>query len=292
MIEFLIVNYNTRELLARCLDSIYRTLGSEARIAVLDNGSSDESAAMVAERYPQVRLVASERNLGFARGNNLLAETSKADFLLLLNSDTEIHMDVVSPMLDALTADPAVSVVAPRLVYPSGEPQFSSEDFPNLVFELARRLQRTSAHRIFGGAIDAVLDRHRHTVQTRARVAHLTEVVWATCWLLAREDVVRFELFDEHFSTYDEDLDFCRRLHRRGGKALYLPTAEVVHLGGASSTSAAKQRLTTDARAKYYARHHGRLQALLFRLIVVITDGLRRIKRGVSGRSETQGFDG
>jgi N-acetylglucosaminyl-diphospho-decaprenol L-rhamnosyltransferase len=140
-IEALFVSFNTRDTLRDALSSLLRHAPpadtAALRISVLDNGSSDGSAAMVAEEFPEARLHRSAVNLGFARANNELARTSTADYLLLLNSDVILTEDVVMPLLGALLEDPRVIAAGPRLVYPDGQVQYSAHRLPTLAYEFA-----------------------------------------------------------------------------------------------------------------------------------------------------------
>jgi GT2 family glycosyltransferase len=198
---------------------------------------------------------------------------------MLLNSDVVLTSDIVTPLLAALHSDEAVAVVAPRLVYEDGEVQTSSERFPDLRFELARSLRGTK----LGALVRPVFD-VEHALRA-ARAASLepsdaacdAEFLWATCWLLRKRDVDHLGLFDESFVTYDEDLDFCRRLARSGRRAVYVPAVSLVHLGGRSSTSSRKRQLQRTGRWRYYRRHHGLAAATAYRVLTSSIDGMRAL---------------
>jgi GT2 family glycosyltransferase len=286
-VDVLIVSFNTKDILRDCLRSLARfaPAGADLRVNVLDNASADGSADMVAAEFPDVRLVRSEENLGFARGNNALAETSTGTHLLLLNSDTILTEDLVTPLLAALERDPAIALVGPRLVYADGRPQLSSERFPGLVYELARVLRGTKAQALLRPVLDLerVLARTRQEDRATERGARDTDFLWATCWLVRRADVEEGGLFDEAFVTYDEDLDLCRRLRTRGRRVVYVPGVSVVHLGGSSSTSERKRKLMEIGRRRYYRRHHGRATAAAYTALSAVAGAIKR--RGGPGRS-------
>jgi GT2 family glycosyltransferase len=282
-VEALIVSYNTRALLAECLASLEAHLpgdGIQTRVAVCDNASTDGSADMVATRFPNVRLMRPGENLGFARANNLLASTSSAEYLLLLNPDTVMVEDVITPLLRVLVSDPRVIVAGPRLVFPDGGIQTSSEEFPRLAVEAARLLHRTRLARITRRWFDAEA-RLRHARQLgliHETTPRDTDFLWATCWLMRREDAAAGELFDPRFVTYDEDLDFCRRQRERGRRVVYVPEVTLVHVGGQSSRPAIKQRLERRGRARYYRVHGGRAKSLAFLGLTGFFDHARRAK--------------
>jgi GT2 family glycosyltransferase len=271
-IEALIVSFNTREELRGTLTSLIdhapAPQSSELRISVLDNGSADGSPEMVAHCFPEVRLVRSGENLGFGRANNRLAAESRADYLLLLNSDVILTEDVVTPLVAELRADQQLIAVGPRLVHPDGRVQYSAQRLPTLSYEFARVLRGRRLGRAIKPLFDsrARLDAvHEFLLTQRRSEARTTEFLWATCWLVRRDDVLADGLFDESFPMYDEDLDFCRRAKRRGRTLKYVPSAEMIHLGGASSqASGAKERLMSKARRRYYRRHHGVLTAGIY----------------------------
>jgi GT2 family glycosyltransferase len=286
-VDALIVSFNTRRLLRDCLASLRANgpddPGIELCISVLDNGSADGSADMVAAEFPDARLIRSSVNLGFAMANNALAATSTASHLLLLNSDTLVRHDVVTPLLRALESDPAVAIAAPRLVYPDGEVQASSERLPTLRFELAREIRGTKLQPLLRPLfdVDAILEEHRRRGLLEERRAHDAEFLWATCWLVRRADFPRGRLFDASFALYDEDLDVCRRVTAGGRRLVYVPDAEIVHLGGQSSvTSASKRARMRMGRARYYRRHHGAGKALAYRTTVAGVDLLKRARGG------------
>jgi N-acetylglucosaminyl-diphospho-decaprenol L-rhamnosyltransferase len=271
-VDALIVSFGTRDELRDCLATLLASpvpAGVELRASVLDNASQDGSADMVAREFPVVRLIRSPLNVGFGIATNRLAAASTASHLLLLNPDTRVEGPLVGPLLDALEADPAIAVAGPRLVFPDGEVQTSSERFPTLRFELARELRGTKLQRPLRRVLDAdaVLRDHRRLDLVQARRPHDADFLWATCWLLRRADVPASGLFDPHFPVYDEDLDLCSRLRKQGRRLVYVPEAEVVHLGGASSTTAHKQQLVRAGRTRWYRRHRGPAAAAAYAAI-------------------------
>jgi GT2 family glycosyltransferase len=286
MVEALIVSYQTRELLRQTIATLLAhppdSAVAQLSVAVFDNASADGSAEMVANEFSFVRLISSERNVGFAAANNTLAATSTADYVLLLNPDVIVIEDLVAPLLEGLRSDPLATVAGPRLTGSDGTPQHSSQHFPTMRFELARALHQTriatAARSLFDPA--QVIARSRQHELVESRRSRRTSFLWATCWLIAREEILQHGLFDERYTTYDEDLDFCRRLHRRGRTALFVPSVQLTHLGGASSTTAAKTAMTRRGRRRYFGDHHGHVSELLYRFGVGTLVDLKRLKRG------------
>jgi hypothetical protein len=271
-VDALIVSFNTREALRDTLTSLLRHPPpadvAKLRVSVLDNGSTDGSAEMVARDFPDARLEVSPLNLGFGRANNRLAQASTADYLLLLNSDMIFTEDIAGPLMRALGEDPRVIAAGPRLVHPDGRVQYSAHRLPTLTYEFAQAIRGRRLGRVIGPVFDSQkrIDAVHESDLTDERADPRTpEFLWATCWLVRRADVTAEGLFDEGFPMYDEDLDFCQRARRRGRTFRYVPGAEVIHLGSLSTKSSAeKLRLSTRARHRYYRRHHGRLPAALY----------------------------
>jgi N-acetylglucosaminyl-diphospho-decaprenol L-rhamnosyltransferase len=290
-VDVLIVSYNTRELLAACLNSIVAHGPPpdriRTRIRVLDNRSSDGTVEMLAERFPSVEVVRSESNDGFARANNELAAGSDADYLLLLNPDTVWVADVLTPLLETLQGTPGAAITGPRLIFPDGRVQLSSQRLPSLAYELALPLSGTKLGRL-GRSWNAerVIQRTRQQDLLGSRTPRRTEFLWATCWLIARADVERHGLFDPSFTLYDEDLDLCARLMALGRLIVYRADVDLVHIGGASSTSVAKLKRMRAARTHYYRVHKGRGAALIYRYGVPLA---WRMRLSTGRRSTTAG---
>ncbi len=282
-VDVLIVSYNARDHLAACLDSLARHRprgeGPTQRVHVLDNGSSDGSADLVASRFPDVSLLRSKANLGFARASNQLVAASGAEYVLLLNPDTILTEDVITPLWRVLESDARIALAGPQLVYPDGTPQPSGERLPDLRYELACNLHGTKADPLLRPLLDlpAVIAATREAHLREAREPRVVEFLWATCWLLRTVDAVRYGPFDERFTTYDEDADLCRRLVDDGRSAYLVPTVSLVHVGGASSDPERKRRLMRSGRARYYRRHGGLSSALAYRTIVTGADAAKRL---------------
>ncbi len=283
-VEVLIASYNTRELLRACLGSLFehapRQPGVRLRAAVFDNGSSDGSAEMVAAEFPHVRLVRSGTNLGFARANNAPATSTDADYVMLLNSDAIITMDLVTPLLAALESDPSIGIVGPMLKWPDGSIQPSSQRFPTLRYELSllfgRRLAKLLPSALLNRIVHQGLDSVSQPAVAQERM-HDTEHLWATCWLLRRVDLTGGLFDDESFVTYDEDLDCCRRMRGSGRRIVWVPNAELVHLGSQSTDKLTKLALQGHGRRTYYTRYHGLLAGLAYGTLSSTARALKRV---------------
>jgi N-acetylglucosaminyl-diphospho-decaprenol L-rhamnosyltransferase len=258
------VGHNTRDLLRAGLASLD---SSRAMIEVLlvDSGSIDGTAEMVAAEFPTVRLLATDQNLGFTRGNNRALRIARGRHLLLLNPDAVVRPGALDAMVDFLDAHPDVGVVGPQLRFPDGTLQPSRHRFPGRLtaFVDGTVLQRWLGQ---GRLLAAFYARDRGDDE-------LQDVDWlrGACLMLRREAAAAVGLFDEQFFMYSEEVDLCRRVRAAGWRVVYLPSAVVVHHEGQSSqrNPAGRDIHFHDSRVRYYAKHFGRHWALALRLAVV-----------------------
>ncbi len=268
-LSVVIVNWNVRELLRRCLRSVLasqRLSGLAAEVIVVDNASSNGSTEMVKEEFPQVRLIANEENLGFTRANNQGIVASEGRYILLLNPDTEVLGDALGAMVEYMDAHPDVGALGPMLLNPDGSVQSSRRRFPTLAtaflestvfqWELSRDNRVLRRYYVF--------DRPDDEVQ---------EVDWVTgaCILMRREAIEEVGPLDEGFFMYSEELDWCRRAKERGWKVIYLPEAKVVHYGGKSSEQVVPFRHIQFQRSKiiYFRKHYGLWPAALLHVFLL-----------------------
>jgi GT2 family glycosyltransferase len=248
-VDILIVNYNTRDDVDRCLASLHAPRQSRPHgIIVIDNGSSDGSVAHIRRRWPAVDVIPLDRNAGFAAANNVGFRRTTAPLVLLLNSDTLVPIGAVDRLVERLEARRAVAA-GPRLVDAAGRPEVSFGRMLSPWTEAVQRLrQRRAARR---GRIARLL--------TRRLVSRERFVDWVTgaCLLVRRDAAFGAGLLDERFFMYEEDVDFCAALRARGGRVLFTPRSEVVHLRGRSMARAGRAlRGVYDAsHLAFYQKH-------------------------------------
>ncbi|MBN1640796.1 MAG: glycosyltransferase family 2 protein [Anaerolineae bacterium] len=271
----IVVNWNVRDLLDRCLASVVGSAaaagaepgtwllpsGRAFEVLVVDSASSDDSVGMVRERYPQVRLYASETNLGYAGGNNLGIRESRGRCLLVLNPDAELVGDCLETLCAYLASHPEVGVVGPQLRYPDGSIQSSRRRFPTLRTAL---VDSTFLEKWFPR--HPALRRYKVLDQPDDAVCEVDWVVGA-CLLVRREAIEEVGLMDERYFMYSEELDWQRRIRDAGWVVVYLPAAQVVHHEGKSSQQV---RALTDIRygrskVRYFRQHHGALHGEVVR---------------------------
>jgi GT2 family glycosyltransferase len=248
-LSIIIVSYNTRPELVRCLETLRRAPPrTPHEIIVVDNGSSDGSAQAAAGAG--VRVIEAGGNSGFAKANNVGIRASSGAALLLLNSDTIVPEGALDRMLDILARRPEVAAVGPRLVDDEGRAELS---FGRMIGPLTewrqKRLVTGLARR--DPAISA-------QVEAMTRREQIVDWVSGACLLVRRSDAEDVGLLDERFFMYTEDVDFCASLRARGRTVLFTPEVEIVHSRGRSgavdpgATAAAYAR----SRIAFYDKHH------------------------------------
>ena len=234
-VTLLIVNYNTRDLLAQCLDSIAVHCPA-AEVVVVDNASRDESAAMVHERYPSVKLVEAMRNDGFAAANNAGLEVATGEYIVLLNSDTVLEDDGLSRLASYMAAHLEIGAASPEIVGMDGNVQTCFYPFPSL-WETLRIAMRRPPRAVAGD---------------RDPDAWLA----GTALMLRRSalEAVGGRLDDTYF-MYWEDADLSARLRRGGWVLAYYPDAHIRHYGGASGGGSDANRRSDLSAWAVWGKH-------------------------------------
>jgi GT2 family glycosyltransferase len=239
-VSIIIVSFNARAHLERCLQSLHDGPPTRTHeIIVVDNASTDGSAD-AARRWPGVRVIESGANIGFAGGNNIGIRASSGRCLLLLNSDTIVPPGAVDALLAALERDPAVAVAGPRLVDSDGRAELSVGRMVGPWNELRQKLVMPAR------------------AEQLARQEQFPDWVSGACLLVRRGDAEAVGLLDERFFMYLEDVDFCAAIRARGRRVLFTPDVEVTHLRGGSRASAADATTRAYRRSQlaFYDKHH------------------------------------
>jgi GT2 family glycosyltransferase len=249
-ISVAVVNYNTRELLDRCLAS---AVGEHpAEIIAIDNASTDDSPALVRTRYAQVRLLANRSNRGYGAGVNQAMRVARTRYVFVLNADTELLPGAVRAACDYMDAHPRVGLLGPLLRDTCGDMQQSYFPFPGTLGWLIENDPLGP----FAGALGPA--RRRMLRYTRPIAPRAVPWVLGAAMVIRRDAWQAVGGFDESYYMYFEEVDFCLRLKHGGWEVHYVPDAEVMHVGGASTT----QRRTAMAAShftsmvRFHRRHY------------------------------------
>jgi hypothetical protein len=283
-----IVNWNVRDLLAACLDSVYLDLaqsGLRAVVCVVDNGSTDGSREMLRAQFPRTPVIEAD-NHGMGAGNNAglralgfptshrQPRTSNFPFAaLILNPDTVVRPGALRRLVDFLRAHPRAGVAAPKLLNPDGSLQHSGFRFPGLT-QMALDLfpLRGRWARLLDSPLNGRYPAHRYTGGAPFQVDHTLGAAFA----VRAEAIAACGLFDESFPMYCEEIDWQWRMARAGWERWIVPSAEIVHYGGQSTAQVRARSLVQlwSSRRRLHHRYHTPLfNALLSRLVQL---GLRR----------------
>ena len=252
IVSVVIVSYNTLAMTLACIESVLKHEPAlAAEIIVIDNASADGSADAIAARYPQVRLLRSAENLGFARANNVAATGARGGYLLLLNPDTLLVDGAIGRLLEFARSNPAAKIWGGRTVFADGSLNPAScLGFMTLRSQLLAALGISS---VFSRS--ETLNPEHYGNWQRDSVRQVDVVVG--CFLLiAREFWVELEGFDPRFFMYAEETDLCYRARRRGARPMLTPDATIVHFLGASEPlRAAKMQRLLKGKMTYFRKH-------------------------------------
>ena len=274
-ISVVIVSWNVRSLLERCLRSVaaraispdVETGGAvRTEVIVVDNGSTDGSPEMVRTEFPDVQVRVNAHNRGFAAANNQAIATAQGRYVLLLNPDAEIVGDALQAMMAYADVHRNVAVIGPQLLFPDGTVQPSRYRFPTLATAVLEStwLQPCAPKR--------VLDRY-YVRDVPENTTHDVDWVRGAALMARREAIEQIGLLDEGFFMYSEELDWCRRMRDAGWRIVYLPQAQIIHHEGKSSEQAIADRHVNfeTSKVRYFRKHHGNSVAAALRLLLLGT---------------------
>lgn len=257
MVSLLIVNWNTRDLLRSCLQSIKKFAPNlEYEVIVVDNASGDGSAEMVRREFSDVILINPKVNTGYAAGNNLGFEAARGDVLVTLNPDTELCSGTIENALEALTSDFSVGVVGIKQIGRDGKTQNSVRGFPSF-WGIFGELTGLSKFFPNGRLGSYRLPRFDYEIEGPAPQPMGTFLMFKREALMAVGDPK--EPFDNHFPIFFNEVDLLFRLEKAGWRCLYTPKAQILHHGGESTKQVKKSMIWESHRSliRYFNKHHG-----------------------------------
>jgi len=260
-ISIIIVNWNTRELLVDCIESIYASPPEgEFDIWIVDNYSSDGSPAMIRESYPDVNFIENDENVGFGKANNQALRKSQGDYVLLLNPDTVVKTNAISELINFLDNNPDAGIAGARLINPDGTLQISAFPFPTLFREFWRMFY-----------LDSVVYLSNYPMKNWNKdQAREVDTLLGACMLIRREAINQFGLFDEEYFIYSEEVDLCVRLKKGGWRLYWVPGAVVIHFAGKSIQQVSEEMFLRlyEGKVLYFRKHHSKLSVFVYKLIL------------------------
>ena len=266
-LSILIITWNSEEFIRNCLDSIFLSQGNfTSEVIVVDNGSSDETAKIVEQLYPQVNLIQNKENLGYAKANNQGIEKVRGEYILLLNPDTQVLEDALSLMYELMEENPNIGALGPKLLNPDKGVQPSCREFPTfstLIWEFSGLSRLFPRSRVFGrwrmGYFNFDIQRE-------------TDQPMGSCLMLRRAALEDVGAFDENFVMFFNDVDLCFRIKKGGWKIYFYPEAKVIHHKGVSTRKVKVRMIWLSHLAfyKFFKKHKTGLvnRLLLFLLLI------------------------
>jgi N-acetylglucosaminyl-diphospho-decaprenol L-rhamnosyltransferase len=235
-VAVVIVSYNTREMTAACIDSVLRSGQHEMKqeIVVIDNASKDGSALFIADRFPSIKLITSQDNLGFAKANNLAAREVESDYVLLLNPDTLVIEDGLEKLVSFARRNPQAGIWGGRTIFSDGS--LNPTCCWRFMSLWSLTAQALGLARIF--STNEFLNWEAYGAWRRDDVREVDIVIGAFL-LIRRKLWDELGGFDERFFMYAEEADLCFRAREIGARPLFNPEATIIHYGGASESARA-----------------------------------------------------
>lgn len=258
-LSIVVVSWNTRDILRDCLQSVVDNLGAlQTEVFVIDNASHDGSAEMVAEKFPQIRLIANTDNKGFAAANNQALVQAQGKYVLLLNPDTLVKGDVLTKSVEYMRQHAEVGMMGCRVLNGDGSVQLTCSAFPSLMnlVLLSSGLFRCRWPKFLGRYL--VLDWNRDTERD-------VETVTGCYMLIPRVAIDQVGMLDESFFCYGEETDWCQRFRNAGWRLAFAPVGEIIHFGSLSSRQCSFRRdvMLSDGLIRLHRKHGGRFAAMI-----------------------------
>jgi len=270
-LSVIIVNWNTKDILASCLNALEANQGGlNLEIIVVDNASDDGSQTMLSEFFPHVKLIANSTNVGFAKANNQGFQNSVGELILLLNSDAFIKPNTLRILKSVIDQNQKAGLVGAQLIYPDGTFQASYTDLPNLwqdflIMSGLGRLTHGSWYPSHG--------------PEKERGPQKAGYVEGACMLVRKEAYSAVQGLDENYFMYSEDVELCKAMQDHGWQVWYQPAAEVIHIGGGSSQHRRPEREADlyQSKVRFYRRHYGNMTTFSLKFLIYLFTFLKQI---------------
>lgn len=272
-LSIIVINWNTRQMLKECLESVRDNAPDFAyEVLIVDNASADGSAAMVKQEFPQYQIIENDTNRGFAAANNQAMQIAKGSTILLLNSDTLVHGRVLEESVRYLQPRPEVGAMGCRVLNTDGTVQLTCSQFPSLWNQvlMASGLWRLRWPRYFG----------KYLMTDWQRDSERDVDTISGCYLLVRTSIVKqIGMLDEDFFFFGEETDWCLRMRKAGWKLRFAPVGTITHHGSASVRKLNHKRdvMLSGAMIRLQLKHRGVAAAAACWLITALFNASRAV---------------
>jgi GT2 family glycosyltransferase len=257
--SIVLVCWNNIDYLDPCLESLYESnLESSFDVVVVDNGSTDGSQEMLREKYPDVKIIQNEGNVGLGKASNQGIEATNGEFILLLNNDTIVNKKALDGMVNLMREKSDAGAVGIKLLNEDDSFQSGFGGFSSLWEEFLIAIQ--IGERIWPGY---PLHGDSDTIQ---------QVGWmsSACLLVRRETLNQIGLLNEYYFIYGDETDIQYRMQEAGWKAYYIPDATIIHFGGRSMNRWKRRRMVYRGKMLFYRNNYGPLRTTILRLMLGI----------------------
>lgn len=266
-LSVVIVTWNNKELLSKCLTSIFKYLiNNRYEVIVVDNASEDGSVEMVRKYFPQAKLIRNKVNLRYAGGNNVGIQKAKGRYVLLLNNDTLLVDSSLSKLTKILDKNPKVGALGPKLLNEDLTLQPSARNFPNPIFHF---LELTGLVTFLPRS--ALIGKFYYISEDHNKFKSVDWVSGAAL-CLRRKALDQIGYLDEDYFFYSEEVDICYRLKKHGWGTFFTPEVRLIHYGNKSGVSLKETRFLQQLKSNdlFLAKHYSNIYRLLFRFVTTV----------------------
>ncbi len=231
-VSIVIVNYNVKDLVDNCIASIYKsnTAGHSIEIFMVDNNSIDGSPGFISQKYPDVKVITNDENIGFSKANNIALRQALGKYVLILNPDTVLEEGTFAKMINFCENNEKVGAVTSKLILGNGQLDYACKrSFPTPSVAIPRLLGLSKLFlksKLFGKYNLTYLDENK---------THVVDAICGAFMFVPKKVLDQSGLFDEDYFMYGEDLDLCYQIHKKGYDNYYYPEVTTIHLKGSST---------------------------------------------------------
>lgn len=263
MLSIVLLNYNTKELTINCLNSIFDNPPStEYKVVLVDNASADGSVDEVKKMFKNIKVIQNKKNLGFSAGNNIGLKSIDSDYYLLINSDTLVQKDSLDNMLKFMESHLEFGVISCKLLNPDRSFQPNAGQLPNPINTF-----------LWVSNLD-IVSTNAYQARSKSYYKNGREVGWVSgAVMLIKDEVLKKAGYlDEGIFMYGEDVEFCMRVKKNGFRVGWTDTAEVIHIGGASSKSPRFRQWLGEFRGLLYIynKYYGNIISIMMRCVFYV----------------------
>ena len=262
--SIVLVCWNNKAYLDPCLKSLHEGgLKSSFDVVVVDNGSTDGSQQMLAEKYPQVMLIQNAGNVGLGKASNQGIEATNGRHVLLLNNDTLVSGPALDVLVEYLDVHPEAGATAGKLLNPDGSFQSGFAPFSTLLEEFL--IVTHIGERLWPG------------YPSHGDSNEIKETGWmsSACLLVRRAALDQIGLLDESYFIYGDEADLQYRLNKAGWKVVFLPNSSIIHFGGRSMDRWKRRKMVYRGKMMFYKKNYGWLSTFLLRIMFFVMSLLK-----------------